>query len=230
VTSPRIALLTALCAVAVACRAGPRSITAAYAWEVMDGATTVSLAAWGKDSGALRMAVEHVRDSMRSSRASPDALRRAWAAERGGVRVHPEWTDVADSYALDRAVPALAAIVDSALFDLGGLFLWIGPPTKRPVGIVDPDNALNVLAHVELQAGALSTVVGEHRSVTALAPGAFTASAWASALFSLGCDGALALAPRLQRGRVSVVCVDSAGVRWTPELQNRVWLPTVRAP
>lgn len=200
--------------------------------------TTLSLAAWAKDSVALRTAAEQVRDSMRSSRTSPDALRRAWAAEREDLRLHPEWTDVADGYALDRAVPALAAVVDSALFDLGGLFLWIGPPTKRPVGIADPDNALHVLAHVELQTGSLSTVVGDHRSVTALAADAFTASAWASALFSLGCDSALALAPRLERRggrggrgeRVSVVCADSAGVRWTPELQNRVLLPAGRAP
>lgn len=207
-----------------------RPFTLAYAWDVMG--TTVSVAAWAKDSVALRMAAEQVRDSMRASRASPDALRRAWALERDDLRLQPEWMDVSDSYALDQAVPALAAVVDSALFDLGGLFLWIGPPTKRLVGIADPDNALNVLAHVELRSGALSTVVGEHRSVTALAPDAFKASAWASALFSLGCDRALALAPRLERRQVSVVCADSAGVRWTPGggLQNRVLLPVARVP
>lgn len=192
--------------------------------------TVVSLAAWAKDSVALRTAAEQVRDSMRSSRASRDELRQAWAAEREDLRLRPQWSDVMDGYALDRAVAALAAVADSALFDLGGLFLWIGPPTKRPVGIADPDNALNVLAHVELRTGSLSTVVGERRSVTALAPDAFTASSWASALFSLGCDRALALAPRLERRRVSVVCADSAGVRWTPDLQNRVLLQAARAP
>lgn len=223
-----IALLLAGWAGATACRPDARPFTLAYVWDVMG--TTVSVAAWAKDSVALRTAAEQLRDSLQSSRANREALRRAWAAEREDLRLQPEWTDVADSYALDRAVPALAAVADSALFDLGGLFLWIGPPTRRAVGIRDPDNMLNVLAHVELQTGSLSTVVGEHRSITALAPDAFKASAWASALFSLGCDGALALAPRLERRGVSVVCADSAGVRWTPELQNRVLLPTVPAP
>lgn len=194
--------------------------------------TTLSVAAWSDDTAALSAALAQLRDSTRSidSSAIRDALRRAWRVEREDLRLQPDWSDVADSYALDRAVAALAAVADSALFDLGGVFLWIGPPTKRAVGITDPDNALNVLAHVELQTGAISTVVGARRSVTALASDAFKASAWASALFSLGCDSAVALAPRLERRRVSVVCADSTGLRWTPDLQNRVLLPTVRVP
>ena len=162
-----------------------------------------------------------------SSRAE---MRRVWAAARGDLRLTPEWRDVLDSYALDRAIPPLVAVADSALLDLGGLFLWVGPDTKRMVGIAHPDNALDAVAHVELRAGALSTISGEHRSVTVLAGDAFTASAWASALFSLGCHAALALPPRLERRQVSVVCADSSGVRWTTDLQNRVLLPAAHAP
>lgn len=224
------AALAAVLVGATGCRSGPRSTTATYAWEVTGGGT-LSLAAWAKDSVALRTAAEQVRDSMRSDpRASREILRRAWAAEREDLRLQPDWYDVADGYALDRAVPALAAVADSALFDLGGLFLWIGPETKRVVGIADPDNSLDAAAHVEWHGGSLATVTGEHRSVTVLATGAFQAASWASALFSLGCERALALAPRLERRRVSVVCADSAGVRWTTDLQNRVLLRAVREP
>jgi len=194
--------------------------------------STVSVAAWANDSFAVRAAVARLRDSTRAvdSTTIREALRRAWAAEREDLRLRPEWRDVADSYVLDRATPALATAVDSALLDLGGLFLWIGPATKRMVGIADPDNALSAVAQVELRTGALSTVSGEHRSVTVLAGGAFKASSWASALFSLGCEKALGLAPRLERRRISVVCADSAGVRWTTDLQNRVLLPAAREP
>jgi hypothetical protein len=194
--------------------------------------STVSVAAWANDSIAVRAAVERLRDSTRSvdSTTIREALRRAWAAEREDLRLRPQWSDVADSYVLDRAAPVLAVVVDSALFDLGGLFLWIGPATRRMVGIADPDNSLDPVAHVELRAGALSTVSGEHRSVTVLAGDAFKASSWASALFSLGCERALALAPRLERRQISVVCADSAGVRWTTDLQNRVVLPAAREP
>ncbi len=166
-----------------------------------------------------------------SARASRVELRGAWTAERADLRLQPEWSDVADGYALDRAVGRLAAVADSALFDLGGLFLWIGPATGRAVGIADPDNSLRALAHVELRTGALATVTGQHRSVTVLAPDAFRASAWASAMFSVGCDSALALGPRLdRRGGLGMVCADSTGVRWTTNLQNRVSLRTARGP
>jgi hypothetical protein len=104
--------------------------------------------------------------------------------------------------------------------------------TNRPVGIANPGNALERVAQVELRTGAIGTVSGrgEHRAVTVLAPTAFKASAWASALFSLGCDGALALVQRLEGREISLVCADSAGVRWSPELRNRVVLPTARVP
>ncbi|MGH7521605.1 MAG: hypothetical protein ACREMI_10025 [Gemmatimonadales bacterium] len=193
----------------------------------------MSVAAWSHDSAALQGAVTRMRDSTRSvdSGAIRAAVRRAWVAQRGGLSVRPEWRDVADSYVLDRAVPLLAAAADSALIDLGGLFLWIGPATKRPVGIANPGNALDPVAQVELRSGAISTVSGrgEHRATTVLAGDAFTASAWASVLFAFGCDQALAMAQRGE-GRISVVCADSAGVRWTTDLQNRVVLPAARAP
>ncbi|MGH7672123.1 MAG: hypothetical protein ACREMC_04430, partial [Gemmatimonadales bacterium] len=54
------------------------------------------------------------------------------------------------------------------------------------------------------------------------------ADAWSTAFFVLGCDSAVALAPRLDRDRwrVSVVCADTGGVRWTADLEGRVLLPT----
>lgn len=212
-----------------ACRGGPRATTHAATWQMVG--STVSVAAWSKDSVALEAAIARMRDSTRAfdSTTARAAVRQAWRAERGDVSLRPEWRDVADSYVLDRALPVLAAAADSALIDLGGLFLWLGPATRRPVGITDPGNALDPVAQVELRAGAVSTVSGrgEQRSVTVLAPTAFKASAWASALFALGCDRALALAARRH---VSLVCADSAGVRWSPELQNRVVLPPGRAP
>jgi len=172
-----------------------------------------------------------MRDSTRAvdSTAARAAARRAWSVERGDLSLRLEWRDVADSYVLDSAVPLLAQAADSALIDLGGLFLWVGPATKRAVGIADPGSALEPVAGVELQTGAVSTVSGrgERRALTVLAPSAFKAAAWSSALFALGCERALALAAR--RG-VSVVCADSSGVRWSPELQNRVVLPPARAP
>ena len=213
----------------VACSSGPRTKTIAATWQMVG--STISVAAWSKDSVALQSAVSRFSDSTRAvdSTTARAAVRQAWPAERGDLALRIEWRDVADSYVLDGALPVLAKAADSALIDLGGLFLWLGPATRRPVGITDPGNALAPVAQVELRAGAVSTVSGrgERRSVTVLAPTAFKASAWASALFSLGCDKALALAVR--RG-VSVVCADSAGVRWSPELQNRVVLPPGRAP
>jgi hypothetical protein len=228
----RINLLVclSLAAYLAACRAGPRTATVASAWQMVG--STVSVAAWASDSVALLAAVARLRDSTRSvdSTAIRASLRRAWAVEREDLRLRPEWSDVADSYVLDRAAPVLAQVADSALLDLGGLFLWIGPATERLVGIADPDNSLDAVAHVKLRAGAVSTVSGEHRSVTVLAGDAFKAASWASALFALGCDRVLALAPQLERRRIGAVCADSAGVRWTTDLQNRVLLPAARAP
>ena len=191
--------------------------------------STVSVAAWSKDSTALARALERMRDSTRAfdSTTARAAARDAWPRQLPRL----EWRDVADSYVLDRTVPLLARVADSALIDLGGLFLWVGPETKRSVGIADPGSALEPVAGVELRSGAISTVSGrgERRAITVLAPTAFDAAAWSSALFALGCEKALALAGGPRRG-ISVVCADSVGVRWSPELQNRVVLPPGRVP
>ena len=213
-----------------ACSSGPRTTTIASTWQIVG--STISVAAWSRDSTTLAQALARMRDSTRAfdSTKARVAARDAWSAERGDRSLRLEWRDVADSYVLDRAVPLLAGSADSALIDLGGLFLWVGPDTKRSVGIADPGNALDPAAGVELRSGAISTVSGrgERRAITVLAPTAFKAAAWSSALFSLGCEKALALAGA--RPGISVVCADSMGVRWSPDLQNRVVLPPARAP
>jgi thiamine biosynthesis lipoprotein ApbE len=141
---------------------------------------------------------------------------------------------IAPGYALDRALLALGDVVDSALLDVGGQYAWVGPvgrPTHRAVGIPDPDNTLRSLAVVDLQGGSVRTQSqrnaphGAARSVTVLADDGLTANAWAAAFLTLGCDRALTLARDMH-----VVCADSAGVRWATGLQNRVSLPTGRAP
>jgi len=48
----------------------------------------------------------------------------------------------------------------------------------------------------------------------------------ASFQLSFAASAALAMAPRLERWRLSVVCADSVGVRWTADLEKRVLLPT----
>lgn len=174
-------------------------------------------------------------------------------AERGRVRLRAglalDFGGIAKGYALDRAAALLAGVADSALLDLGGQFQWVGPATRRTVGIADPDHSLQVLAAVEMHGGSLSTssqaeqpghIVDPRergrtparraRSVTVLAPSGISADAWSTALFVLGCDSALALVPRLVEWRVSVICADTAGVRWTPDLEGRVLLPVSPAP
>jgi thiamine biosynthesis lipoprotein len=155
---------------------------------------------------------------------------------------------IAKGYALDRAALALAGVADSGLLDLGGQFLWVGTTgTRRIVGIADPE-ALSTMAAVEMRGGSVSTSSqGEQpghildprtrpatparraRSVTVLAPDGMSADAWSTAFFVLGCDSALASAPRLERWRVSVVCADSSGIHWTPDLEGRVLLPRTAA-
>ncbi|MGH7608257.1 MAG: FAD:protein FMN transferase [Gemmatimonadales bacterium] len=167
---------------------------------------------------------------------------------RRTVRLAPglrlDFGGIAKGYALDRAALALRGVADSALLDLGGQFVWIGPATRRTVGIADPENSLRAVAAVEMLGGSVSTSsqaeqpghivdprrnaapAARARSVTVLAPSAMAADAWSTAFFVLGCDSALALAPRLARWTLSVVCVDTGGVRWTPDLDGRVFLPT----
>jgi thiamine biosynthesis lipoprotein ApbE len=202
--------------------------------------TMMSAAAWGTDSTRVARALNAAHDSVdhidsllqrHVSIAAVDSVRRE-IRRRTGVALAVD--SLAAGYALDRATLALASVVDSALLDLGGQYVWVGPaarPTHRAVGISDPDNTLRSLAVVDLQGGSVRTQSqrnaprGAARSVTVLADDGLTASAWAAALLVLGCDRALAVAQGMH-----VICADSAGVRWATGLQNRVSLPPARAP
>ncbi|HEX9346141.1 MAG TPA: FAD:protein FMN transferase [Gemmatimonadales bacterium] len=205
--------------------------------------TMMSAAAWGTDSTRVARTLDAARDSVdhidsllqrHVSIAALDAVRRE-ILRRTGIALVAD--SIAPGYALDRAALALANVVDSALLDLGGQYLWVGPhapparPTHRAVGIPDPDNTLRTLAVVDLQGGSVRTASqrnaprGAARSVTVLAGDGLTASAWAAALLALGCDRALAVAQGMH-----VICADSTGVRWATGLQNRVSLPPARGP
>lgn len=183
-------------------------------------------AVWGADTARLARALDAVRDTVaRPRRAAGFDSLRLEIRRRTGVTL--DAGDVTEGDALDRAALVLAGVADSALLDVGGQFLWVGPRgTRRPVGIADPANSLGALATVEMHGGSVSTSSqAGAASVTVLAPSGIVADAWSTALLELGCDRALALAPRLAAWRVSVVCADSAGVRWTPDLNGRVLLP-----
>jgi thiamine biosynthesis lipoprotein ApbE len=196
----------------------------------------MSAAVWGADTAQLGRALDAVRDTVDrpqgEGRAGFDSLRRD-VRRRTGVTL--AFADIAEGDALDRAAVVLRGLADSALLDLGGQFLWIGPrDTRRMVGIADPASSLRALATVELRAGSVSTsshprgtggAGGGTRSVTVLAPSGIAADAWSTALLTVGCDSALAGARRLQRWQVSVVCADSGRVRWTADLDGRVVLP-----
>ena len=209
-----------------ACRTDPPRPTVAYAWPVMD--LTLSLAAWGPDSAALTAAAERVIDTARAIDSVPRrelvrTLRAWWNEARSGMNHAPDWEEVAGGYLLDRASRNLEGVADSALLDLSGQYLWVGPPTHRAVGIADPKSSLRTVAVVELSTGSLRTKAERHRSVTVLAPSGAAAAAWASVLFPLECDRALAVPA------VSVICADSSGVRWTADLNDRVGVPMTLA-
>ncbi|HJS42870.1 MAG TPA: FAD:protein FMN transferase [Gemmatimonadales bacterium] len=203
----------------------------------------MSVAAWAADTARLASALTAAHDSVeridslvQGTAFGPlDSLRRE-LRQHTGMRATPE--SLASGYALDRAALALAGIADSALFDLGGQYLWIGPAggvTHRIVGIPDPDNSLDALGWVDLRGGSIRTQSrsaerpGRARSVTVLAGDALSAHAWSIAFFAIGCDSAFAVAARL-RGRIGVVCADSARVRWTPDLEKRVTVPESSRP
>jgi len=156
----------------------------------------------------------------------------------GGL--HLDLGEVGRGYALDRALAALHGVADSAVISSGGQYLihsdWSG---ARVVGIVDPNHTLAPLATLTIPAGtwAVSTMsvaeAGDElldprtgkpatrtRVVAAMAPNAAAAGGWSLAFYVVGCDSALALAPRVH---TSVVCVDD-GVRWSSDLEGRVIL------
>ena len=213
--------------------------------------TTLSIAAWGADSAAVTRALDAARDTVdridsllakRARIAALDSIR-ADIRRNSGVALPPDSVANGGGYALDRAALALVPRVDSALLALGEQFRWVGPAsrsTHRSVGIPDPDNTLRSLGAVEMWSGSVRTRSQRNahgatvRSVTVLAPNAAVADAWAAAFMVVGCDSALAMAPRLAGpdvlSRVSVVCVDSAGTRSTTDLGQRFRSPTGRAP
>jgi len=179
----------------------------------------MSAAAWGADTMRVAGALGALRDTLdRPGHVIPlDSLRRE-IRRRTGVTVTTE--DVTDGDALDRAARILAAVVDSALLNLGTQYMWVGVrETRRPVGIADPANSLTTWATVDMRSGSVSTTTDAEKkvSVTVLASSALVAEAWSTALLGLGCERALALSP-------GVVCADSVRVRWTPDLEGRVVL------
>src|SRR6266545_740256 len=213
-----------------ACRGDPGNEAVSRVWPAMG--TMMSVAAWGGKRGADTARLERALDQARDSIELVDSLFSGGAhLRRGKLRLAPgialDSGAIAEGYALDRAALALAGAADSALLELGGQFFWVSTrPTRRIVGIADPENSLSTLAAVEMHGGSVSTVAerAPSRVVTVLAASGVAADAWSTALFPLGCDSALALAPRLSSWRLSVVCADSAGVRWTPDLEGRVLL------
>jgi len=179
----------------------------------------MSAAAWGADTTRVAGVLGAVRDTLDRPGhvVALDSLRRE-IRQRTGVTVTAE--DVSDGDALDRAARILAAVVDSALLNVGTQFMWVGArETRRLVGIADPANSLTTWATVQMRSGSVSTTSDAEKkvSVTVLAPSALVAEGWSAALLGLGCDRALALA-------ASVVCADSVRVRWTPDLEGRVLL------
>jgi len=193
----------------------------------------------GPDTTRVARALEAAHDSVdrvdsliqrHVAIAAIDSLRRE-IRRRTGIALVAD--SLAPGYALDRAILALEGSheVDSALLDLGGQYSWVGPATHRAVGVPDPDNTLRTIAVVDLQGGSVRTQSqrnaphGAARSVTVLADDGLTANAWAAAFLALGCDRALPLARDMH-----ALCADSTGVRWATGLQNRVSLPTARAP
>jgi len=156
----------------------------------------------------------------------------------GGL--HLDLGEVGRGYALDRALAALHGVADSAVISSGGQYLihsdWSG---ARVVGIVDPNQTLVPRARLTIPAGtwAVSTMsvaeAGDElldprtgkpatrtRVVAAMGPSAAAAGGWSVAFYVVGCDSALALAPRVH---TSVVCVDD-DVRWSSDLEGRIML------
>lgn len=225
---PIMKTVAILMLVAACGEAAPPQPPVSRAWPVLG--TMMSAAAWGRDTAQIGRALAAARDT--ADRPGPVAL----DSLRGEVRRETGITltadDIKEGDALDRAALVLAGVTDSALLDLGGHFVWIGPrATRRPVGIADPASSLTHLATVEMQSGSLTTAARVANdtsiSVTVLAPSAAAAEGWATGLLGVGCDSALALAPRLALWRASIVCADSGGsrVRWTRDLEGRVVVP-----
>ena len=203
---------------AAACGGEPPGAPVSRVWPALG--TMMSAAAWGPDTTQVGRALDAVQGSgdLPARRAS-DSLR-SEIRRRTGVALSV--ADLVEGEALDRGTRRLHGVADSALFDLGGQYLWVGVQgTRRTVGIADPANSLKPIASVELRGGSVSTASDAEKgiSVTVLAPSGVAADAWATALLKLGCRGAWALTD------VSVVCADSGGVGWSRDLEGRVLVP-----
>ncbi|HWC75557.1 MAG TPA: hypothetical protein VG454_16645 [Gemmatimonadales bacterium] len=206
-------------------------------WPAMG--TMLSAAAWSRDTNRLAAALDAAHDSVDridSLVAIHTRISALDSAQRDLVRrasVTTPAESLASGYALDRAALALVGLADSALLDLGGQYLWIGPGgrvTHRTVGIPDPENSLSALGWIDLRGGSIRTQAqspgrqGRAKSVSVLAADALSARAWSIALFSVGCDSAFAVAASGEP-RISIVCADSTGVHWTKDLEKRVRIP-----
>jgi thiamine biosynthesis lipoprotein len=168
---------------------------------------------------------------------SVDTLRHTITLAGG---LHLDLGELGRGYALDRALAALHGAADSVVISSGGQYLihsdWSG---ARVVGIVDPAHALTPRATLTIPPGtwAVSSMsvaeAGDElldprtgkpatrtRVLAAMASSAAAAGGWSAAFYVVGCDSALALAPRVH---TSVVCVDD-GVRWSADLDGRVTL------
>lgn len=231
ITSPILALG---CWAVAACRTHSSLPTVSRAQPALGA--VFSVAAWGGDSSAVLRVVDRALALVRQADSTPENPHDLMG--RTGLRLPAE--RAARGQALDRALLALRSDVDSAILNLGGQYL-IMANTERRVGIADPDNSLNTLAFVTVPRGTwgISTVSPAEesdpvvdprtgkaaegvRAVTVVAPAAEAAGAWSMAFYVLGCDSALALAPRVG---VGTVCAD-ARVRWSPDLEGRVTVTT----
>lgn len=204
---------------AAACGGEPTRAPVSRVWPALG--TMMSAAAWGPDTTQVGRALDAVRDSVDgNARQSFDSLR-SDIHRRTGVALAA--VDLVEGDALDRAARRLRGVADSALFDLGGQYLWVGAQgTHRTVGIADPANSLRPIASVELQGGSVSTASDAEKgiSVTVLAESGVAADAWATALLKRGCRAAWALT------EISVVCADSGRVGWSRDLDGRVLVAT----
>jgi len=213
-----------LLSLAAACGGEPPDAPVSRVWPALG--TMMSAAAWGPDTTQVGRALDAVRDSVDRPAPPGPPRRPAFDSLRSEIRrrtgVALAAADLEEGAALDRAARLLAGVADSALFDLGGQYLWVGARgTRRTVGIADPANSLKPIASVELQGGSASTASDAEKgiSVTVLAESGVAADAWATALLRLGCAGAWALTG------ISVVCADSGRVGWSRDLEGRVLVP-----
>ena len=210
-----------LLSLAAACGGEPEVPPVSRVWPALG--TMMSAAAWGADTARLGRAMGAAHDTAArpGAAAAPPSLDSLRFEIRRETGVALAAGDIQEGDALDRAALVLVGVADSALLDVGGQFLWVGPrATRRVVGIADPASSLNQLATVEMRGGSVSTAAHTGNegsvSVTVLAPTGVAADAWSTALLSLGCERALAIR------QVSVVCADSGRVRWTRDLEGRV--------